>query len=63
MWYNKNGDEKWKNVSGSTETVQRNSRKNRPLSVPKIKETVGKGYEMPHNIHFPPGFKLAREFS
>jgi len=34
-----------------------------PLSAAKMKETVGKGYEMPHNIHFPPGFKLAREFS
>ena len=34
-----------------------------PLSAAKIKETVGKGYEMPHNIHFPPGFKLVREFS
>ena len=34
-----------------------------PLSAAKIKETVGKGYEMPHHIHFPPGFKLAREFS
>ena len=34
-----------------------------PLSAAKIKETVGKGYEMPHHIHFSPGFKLAREFS
>ncbi|MDE7122212.1 MAG: hypothetical protein K2O42_08645 [Oscillospiraceae bacterium] len=35
----------------------------KPLSAAKIRETVGKGYEMPHNIHFPPGFNIAREFS
>lgn len=35
----------------------------KPLSADKIKKTVGKGYQMPHNIQFPPGFKIAREFS
>ena len=39
------------------------SEKHQTLSAAKIKETVGKGYEMPHHIHFPPGFKLARKFS
>ena len=39
------------------------SEQHQTLSAAKIKETVEKGYEMPHNIHFPPDFKLVREFS
>ena len=43
--------------------LPKQTEEHQPLSAAKIKETVGKGYEMPHNIQFPPGFKIARKFS
>ncbi len=44
-------------------SLSEHSEERQPLSSTKIKETVGKGYEMPHNIHFPPGIKFVKEFS
>ncbi len=43
--------------------LPKQTNEHKPLSAAKIKETVGKGYEMPHNIHFPPRIKFVKEFS
>ena len=36
---------------------------NAPISAGKIRSTSGKGYEFPHNIHFPPAYKSIAKLS